>query len=98
MRLPGHAVHRARRHGGAHQPQDRPAHVTCSVVLINSERHVPHIMHKVSRKLLVPGGQNEPAHHHVDFRWVFHLGAEHAVALQEEEVTGYQSRPFASAA
>lgn len=42
--------------------------------------------------------KNEPAHHHVDFRWAFHLGAQHAVTLQEEEVDGYEWRPIASAA
>ncbi|MFI1702494.1 hypothetical protein ACH419_42135 [Streptomyces bobili] len=42
--------------------------------------------------------KNEPAHHHVDFRWAFHLGADHAVTLQEEEVDGYQWRPFATTA
>ncbi|WP_346265729.1 NUDIX domain-containing protein [Streptomyces griseorubiginosus] len=42
--------------------------------------------------------KNEPAHHHVDFRWAFQLGAEHAVTLQEEEVDGYQWRPFATVA
>uniref|UniRef100_A0AAU2VM78 NUDIX domain-containing protein n=1 Tax=Streptomyces sp. NBC_00008 TaxID=2903610 RepID=A0AAU2VM78_9ACTN len=42
--------------------------------------------------------KGEPAHHHVDFRWAFHLGAEHAVTLQEEEVDGYEWRPIASAA
>ncbi|MFF4453765.1 NUDIX hydrolase [Streptomyces goshikiensis] len=40
----------------------------------------------------------EPAHHHVDFRWAFRLDAEHAVTLQEEEVDGYEWRPFTSAA
>ncbi|MGW4750642.1 hypothetical protein ACWEPR_39000 [Streptomyces sp. NPDC004290] len=38
--------------------------------------------------------KNEPAHYHVDFRWAFHLGTGHAVTLQEEEVDGYQWRPF----
>ncbi|MEV7868798.1 NUDIX domain-containing protein [Streptomyces sp. NPDC088124] len=126
-----------------------PAHVTCSAILINGERHVLHIAHKASGKLLAPGGhneptdqhlrdaalrelheeagippsavvplagyenvpldidehtidanpsKNEPAHHHVDFRWAFQLGAEHAVTLQGEEVEGYQWRPFANAA
>ncbi|AEM82408.1 NUDIX hydrolase [Streptomyces violaceusniger] len=42
--------------------------------------------------------KDEPTHHHVDFRWAFHLGAEHAVTLQEEEVDGYKWRPFATAA
>ncbi|MFJ2716892.1 NUDIX hydrolase [Streptomyces sp. NPDC087437] len=42
--------------------------------------------------------KNEPAHHHVDFRWAFQLDAEHAVTLQEEEVDGYEWRPFACAA
>ncbi|WP_330457439.1 NUDIX domain-containing protein [Streptomyces sp. NBC_00820] len=43
--------------------------------------------------------KKEPAHHHVDFRWAFQLGAEHAaVTLQEEEVDGYEWRAFASAA
>ncbi|MFD6551995.1 NUDIX hydrolase [Streptomyces sp. NPDC058398] len=41
--------------------------------------------------------KNEPAHHHVDFRWAFQLGAEHAVTLQEEEVDGYEWRSFARA-
>ncbi|MEV0915712.1 NUDIX domain-containing protein [Streptomyces sp. NPDC049967] len=42
--------------------------------------------------------KDEPAHHHVDFRWAFRLDAEHAVTLQEEEVGGYEWRPFTSAA
>ncbi|MDJ0465767.1 NUDIX domain-containing protein [Streptomyces sp. H27-C3] len=42
--------------------------------------------------------KDEPAHRHVDFRWAFHLAAEHAVTLQAEEVDGYEWRPFASAA
>lgn len=42
--------------------------------------------------------KDEPAHHHVDFRWAFHLGSEHAVTLQEEDVDGYEWRPFTSAA
>ncbi|MFI1888775.1 NUDIX hydrolase [Streptomyces jumonjinensis] len=42
--------------------------------------------------------KDEPAHHHVDFRWGFLLGAEHAVTLQEEEVDGYEWRSFTSAA
>ncbi|MEW2634274.1 NUDIX domain-containing protein [Streptomyces sp. NPDC048389] len=42
--------------------------------------------------------KDELAHHHVDFRWAFHLGAEHVVTLQEEEVDGYEWRPFTSAA
>ncbi|MGW1966499.1 NUDIX hydrolase [Streptomyces sp. NPDC001935] len=137
---------------GTDDPTSRktfPAHVTCSAILINGERHVLHIAHKASRKLLAPGGhnepsdqhlrdaalrelheeadiplsaavplaghedipldidvhaidanpsKNEPAHHHVDFRWAFHLGANHAVTLQEEEVDGYQWRPFATTA
>ncbi|MFI6951661.1 NUDIX hydrolase [Streptomyces sp. NPDC050422] len=137
---------------GADAPTSRktfPVHVTCSAILINGERHMLHIAHKASGKLLAPGGhnepadqhlrdaalrelheeagippsavvplagyedapldidvhaidanpsKNEPAHHHVDFRWAFHLGAEHAVTLQEQEVDGYQWRPFATAA
>lgn len=137
---------------GADDPTSRktfPGHVTCSAILINGERHVLHILHKASGKLLAPGGhnepsdqllrdaalrelheeagippsavvalaghedipldidvhaidanpsKNEPAHHHVDFRWAFHLGADHAVTLQEEEVDGYQWRPFATTA
>ncbi|MEU6440415.1 NUDIX domain-containing protein [Streptomyces sp. NPDC047046] len=135
-----------------HDPTSRktfPAHVTCSVILINGELQVLHVLHKASGKLLAPGGhnepsdqylrdaalrelheetgippsalvslaghedvpldidvhaidanpwKNEPAHHHVDFRWAFHLGADHAVTLQEEEVDGYQWRPFATTA
>ncbi|MER5970333.1 NUDIX domain-containing protein [Streptomyces sp. NPDC002055] len=42
--------------------------------------------------------RDEPAHQHVDFRWAFRLDAEHAVTLQEEEVDGYEWRPFTSAA
>ncbi|MEW1996933.1 NUDIX hydrolase [Streptomyces coelicoflavus] len=42
--------------------------------------------------------KDEPAHHHVDFRWGFHLVAEHPVKLQEEEVDGYEWRLFTSAA
>ncbi|MEV5681244.1 NUDIX domain-containing protein [Streptomyces sp. NPDC052179] len=42
--------------------------------------------------------KDEPAHHHVDFRWAFRLDADHAVTLQEEEVGGYEWRPFTSAA
>ncbi|NEB62998.1 NUDIX domain-containing protein [Streptomyces diastaticus] len=137
---------------GSDDPTSRknfPAHVTCSAILINAERHVLHILHKASGKLLAPGGhnepfdqllrdaalrelheevgippsavvplagheetpldidvhaidanpsKNEPAHHHVDFRWAFLLGADHAVKLQEEEVDGYQWRPFATTA
>ncbi|MGW1068133.1 NUDIX hydrolase [Streptomyces aureus] len=137
---------------GADDPTSRktfPAHVTCSAILINGEQQVLHILHKASRKLLAPGGhnepsdqrlrdaalrelheeagippsavaplaghedipldidvhaidaspsRNEPAHQHVDFRWAFHLGADHAVTLQEEEVDGYQWRPFATTA
>ncbi|KAF4405763.1 NUDIX hydrolase [Streptomyces lycii] len=135
---------------GADDPTSRktfPAHVTCSAIVINGERHVLHILHKASGKLLAPGGhnepsdqrlrdaalrelheeagippsavvplaghedipldidvhaidanpsKNEPAHHHVDFRWAFQLATDHAVVLQEEEVDGYQWRPFAT--
>ncbi|MEU1406845.1 hypothetical protein ABZ471_31630 [Streptomyces sp. NPDC005728] len=42
--------------------------------------------------------KNEPAHHHVDFRWAFQLGTKHTVTLQEDEVDGYEWRPFTSAA
>ncbi|MFD6324439.1 NUDIX hydrolase [Streptomyces sp. NPDC058442] len=42
--------------------------------------------------------KDEPAHHHVDFRWIFRLRTEHAVTLQEEEVDGYEWRPFTQAA
>ncbi|MFE2498577.1 NUDIX hydrolase [Streptomyces scopuliridis] len=42
--------------------------------------------------------KDEPAHHHMDFRWGFLLGAEHVVTLQEEEIGGYEWRSFASAA
>lgn len=41
--------------------------------------------------------KDEPAHQHVDFRWVFHLAAEHAVTLQEDEVDGYKWQPSTSA-
>ncbi len=33
-----------------------PAHVTCSVIVIDSDRRVLHIVHKASGKLLAPGG------------------------------------------
>lgn len=36
-----------------------PAHVTCSAVVINRDRHVLHIGHKASGKLLAPGGHVE---------------------------------------
>lgn len=36
-----------------------PAHVTCSAIVINGARHVLHIVHKASGKLLAPGGHNE---------------------------------------
>ncbi|MEU0447588.1 NUDIX hydrolase [Streptomyces tendae] len=42
--------------------------------------------------------KDEPAHHHVDFRWAFQLSTEHPVTLQKEEVEGYTWRPFVSAA
>ncbi len=51
-------------------------------------------MHAIDANL----SKDEPAHHHVDFRWGFLLGAEHAVTLQEEEVDGYEWRSFTSAA
>ncbi|OEJ43575.1 NUDIX hydrolase [Streptomyces agglomeratus] len=38
--------------------------------------------------------KGEPAHQHVDFRWVFRLPAQHAVTLQTEEVSGYEWRSF----
>lgn len=53
---------------GAADPTSRktfPAHVTCSAILINDERHVLHILHKASRKLLAPGGHNEPSDQHL---------------------------------
>ncbi|MBB5940200.1 NUDIX domain-containing protein [Streptomyces zagrosensis] len=53
---------------GADAPTSRktcPAHVTCSAILINGERHVLHIAHKASGKLLAPGGHNEPADRHL---------------------------------
>ncbi|MFE0132370.1 NUDIX hydrolase [Streptomyces sp. NPDC059037] len=36
----------------------------------------------------------EPAHQHIDFRFPFHLITEHPVALQAEEVSGYEWRTF----
>ncbi|MFB6673091.1 NUDIX domain-containing protein [Streptomyces sp. NPDC056390] len=47
---------------GADDPCHRatwPAHVTCSAVVINRDRHVLHIGHKASGKLLAPGGHVE---------------------------------------
>ena len=38
--------------------------------------------------------KGEPAHQHVDFRFVFRLTAQHTVTLQTEEVSGYDWRPF----
>ncbi|WP_406435990.1 NUDIX domain-containing protein [Streptomyces sp. NBC_00631] len=38
--------------------------------------------------------KEEPAHQHIDFRFVFRLTAEHRVTLQAEEVSGYDWRPF----
>ncbi|MFC8660626.1 NUDIX hydrolase [Streptomyces sp. NPDC057199] len=36
--------------------------------------------------------KGEPAHQHVDFRFVFQLTAQHTVTLQTEEVSGYEWR------
>ncbi|MGI5479310.1 NUDIX hydrolase [Streptomyces lavendofoliae] len=38
--------------------------------------------------------KGEPAHQHVDFRWVFHLRTQHAVTLQTDEVSGFEWRSF----
>jgi 8-oxo-dGTP pyrophosphatase MutT (NUDIX family) len=38
--------------------------------------------------------KDEPAHQHVDFRFVFRLTAPRAVTLQTEEVSGYDWRSF----
>jgi 8-oxo-dGTP pyrophosphatase MutT (NUDIX family) len=37
-----------------------PAHVTCSAIVIDSDRRMLHIVHKASGKLLAPGGHNDP--------------------------------------
>ncbi|MGW6207020.1 NUDIX hydrolase [Streptomyces sp. NPDC055089] len=37
-----------------------PAHVTCSAIVIDSDRRMLHILHKASGMLLAPGGHNEP--------------------------------------
>ncbi|MCX5173404.1 MULTISPECIES: NUDIX hydrolase [Streptomyces] len=37
--------------------------------------------------------KGEPAHQHIDFRFVFLLQVQHAVILQTEEVSGYEWRP-----
>ena len=38
--------------------------------------------------------KGEPAHRHVDFRFVFRLTAQHTVTIQTEEVSGYEWRSF----
>ncbi|SNX88514.1 8-oxo-dGTP pyrophosphatase MutT (NUDIX family) [Streptomyces sp. TLI_55] len=38
--------------------------------------------------------KEEPAHQHVDFRFVFQLAGPRAMTLQTEEVSGYAWRPF----
>ncbi|MEU3281339.1 NUDIX domain-containing protein [Streptomyces antibioticus] len=38
--------------------------------------------------------KGEPAHQHIDFRFVFRLSAPHTVTLQTEEVSGYHWRPI----
>ncbi len=40
--------------------------------------------------------KNEPSHQHYDLRFPFPLagGGPHAVTLQQDEVTGYESHPF----
>ncbi|MEU5633740.1 NUDIX hydrolase [Streptomyces rishiriensis] len=42
--------------------------------------------------------KGEPAHQHIDFRFVFRLTAQHTVTLQPEEVSGYHWRPLGEAA
>ncbi|MFJ2174905.1 NUDIX hydrolase [Streptomyces sp. NPDC087851] len=49
---------------GTDDPTSRktfPAHVTCSAILFNGKREVLHVLHKATRKLLAPGGHNEPS-------------------------------------
>jgi 8-oxo-dGTP pyrophosphatase MutT (NUDIX family) len=38
--------------------------------------------------------KGEPAHQHVDFRFLFQLTAQHPVTLQTEEVSGHEWRPL----
>ncbi|MFE9880189.1 NUDIX hydrolase [Streptomyces sp. NPDC005784] len=42
--------------------------------------------------------KGEPAHQHIDFRFVFRLTAQRPVTLQTEEVSGYHWRPFGETA
>ncbi|MFF9854131.1 NUDIX domain-containing protein [Streptomyces litmocidini] len=136
---------------GVGEPSSRgtlPAHVTCSAVVIDRDRRVLHIGHRLTGLRLCPGGhveeedrtllaaavrevceeaglrpddlcltpqflgapidvdvhdidanpaKGEPAHQHVDFRFVFYLASAQspALALQDEEVADAQWLPFA---
>lgn len=42
--------------------------------------------------------KEEPAHRHIDFRFIFRLTEQHTVTLQTEEVSDYDWRPFAQTA